>query len=418
MSPSFRKLVVTFTKNSSLVLEDIRNLIQLKYNVQYIGIFETEFDKKVYVQLKSNAQMAPNTLKKQLTSVGEIKGLPINFSTMEGTLLESFGEFSKRGRKYGSKVINSKVINDNSVVNNNIDNSTHNDNSIHNDNSTVINDNRVIHLHIHPLGEEDVTHITPERLISLLKSEKDLKVMIAERHTEEARHEYMTVEMGKDLRRRRNLVRKWDELNSNGKNTLAESLDIEEMTTESEKDYNAIEEVPEEPPTYDPDWDCAENLSKMRELLTDLCFQLERDQFKTEFIDNYEKLMYNNPHNGNVLASTTKGTFKYFDGTDWLTFDKTDYFEKISRYRFEKAVCSLNGSMEEGTPYNLAQNHIRKMLDRLDGLRDIHPEYKKVVKNSVILSENHNRKLKRSSKCIKRVHEEVPKKYSWEDILS
>lgn len=113
----FRKLVMTLTKDSSFILNYVYNSLRRKYNVKYIGLFRTESDLKMYVQLGTNCQMSPSSLKKKMISIIEVKGYsievkgyPETFVNMEGTLLESFGEFSKIGRKFGSKVDNGKMV--------------------------------------------------------------------------------------------------------------------------------------------------------------------------------------------------------------------------------------------------------------------------------------------------------------------
>lgn len=397
----YRKLKVSFQKGPYPVLGRI--LSSVKYRVGYIGLFETETELNLYIQLESNYQMSPSKLQKDLSDFGKILNLPEPFTSMEGTLVCKIGEFINVGRKTGSRVIDGRV--DDST-----NNSTNN-----------------VSLFINPLGKEDVSHISYEDFVGILKSKEDIEEIIESTYSDKHKASLFTRDWTKYRRSRRRLVRRWDELNSNGNNTLANYFGIDEMTYSSEEECDKCDKKEDftdmkHPPEYDEDSESEDNYIKKYEIKEDivkrLCFDFECERYNTEFLDEFEKLLCYNPHNGNVWACTNKGTFKHFDGKRWITSDKADYFETIIRSRLEKAHEFLNNTRKSKDNYGPDEMLILKMLNKMNGLRDNQYDYRKIVKNSVILSENNNRKIWNSSKKIKRVSEkENNTKYSWDDIL-
>ena len=97
------------------------------------------------------------------------------------------------------------------------------------------------------------------------------------------------------------------------------------------------------------------------------------------------------------MASTTKGNFKHFDGTDWITSRNKYYFDTIIIPRIDK-VRELLSILEEAgdiSEDDFKGIHILRMLNRLCHLPERSQQRKEVSKESMALSETHKRKLRR-----------------------
>ena len=90
--------------------------------------------------------------------------------------------------------------------------------------------NPIIKLCINALGQEDVSHITPEVMVGTLKSYEFLREVMEENYGEENMNKIFNQKWSDYRKKCRKEIRDWDERNSNGENTLAKSLNLPERT--------------------------------------------------------------------------------------------------------------------------------------------------------------------------------------------
>jgi len=315
--------------------------------------------------------------------------------------------------------------------------------------------NPTIKLCINAVGEEDVSHITPEMMMGILKSYKFLLEIFKENYGEEKFNQYFN-EIWSDYRKKcRKEIRDWDKRHSDGKNTLEKSLNLPEITYSSGGEFVYEDDVPEESGeesgeesedgsndeseetegseehkdesvdatkelseesddeffgemvkdykkymedsaesySYDLDSDSEQNLKKKRDLLYERLSTLSRKHYSGDFIQSFEDMLYQNPHNVNVFCCIDRATFQYFNGKKWVKANKRDYFEKIIVRRIHKAN-EINKEFDR-TELMLKTEGIRvhEILFSLLETPVSSPLRKEIVKDSIILSENRKRDL-------------------------
>ena len=429
MAPMYGKLVVKFDKNASNItkfvddssetLKEIKSLIR---NISYVGTYECKDTFNIYVQALRGKRINPNVLLSKVSHMGDIVSDPEIFIKIEGELVDELGDFTKRGRKTGTKVIDGRVYNDNSV--NNSHNTTNNDNSVNN----TYNDNRVVNLHVNALGEGDGSHITAEIVTCCFKPREFMEMDFSQKMSPYQIQNALTSKWKNHLRERREIVREYDRQHSNGEKTLAESYGIPdekyEVYLKPDKEIYEKDMSKDDPPEYDSDSDSEESIKMKDELLGRLYYESEAFMYKADFFNEFEKHLYNNPHNGNVLASTDKGVFEYFDGKVWIKLPKSDYFVKVIASRLDKMneiAYNLNKSGELA-PY--LSGHVSLMLNRLSLWDPIgrNMDVKNLVKTSVLASENNKRRLAsvRKTKKIRKISasslEDKTRYSSWDKL--
>ena len=173
---------------------------------------------------------------------------------------------------------------------------------------------------------------------------------------------------------------------------LSEESD-DEFFGEMVKDYKKYMEDSAESYSYDLDSDSEENYKKKRDLLYERLSTLSRNHYSGDFIQSFEDMLYQNPHNVNVFCCIDRAVFQYFNGKKWVKANKRDYFEKIIVRRIHKAN-EINKEFER-TELMLKTEGIRvhEILFSLLETPVSSPLRKEIVKDSIILSENRKRDL-------------------------
>lgn len=161
MTNAWTRLRVAFGDdvNSDVDVSEIYEALCLVYEIGFIGLFVLRDRKYLFVQTKDwRVQMTPNKVRKICCRFGHKIGKVETFSRLEGTCVEQIGTFRKTGRKAAPK---------GTVTATTIDNSTHITNNYitNTDNSVTSN---TIHIHVHAVGQEDISNISLQALQDLI----------------------------------------------------------------------------------------------------------------------------------------------------------------------------------------------------------------------------------------------------------
>eukprot|EP00903_Cladosiphon_okamuranus_P019537 g17968.t1 len=267
--------------------------------------------------------MSPKKVNNICCRFGDIAGVD-KFSDLDGTCIEEIGVFRRRGKSppvgKGAAASNgATTINiDNSTTTNNTDNSTTNNTTNNNTNNNTTNniDNSVthntIHLHVHAFGQEDVSGITLDAFKDLVGDKEEiLKVMketvpdvckyIAEREWEKLKHRlYLQHLRASDPR--------YMPEDSDSDQDLGEGGIYIPKTIGERGEVATFEKV-------ENDGGYAEDLRKMVEEFTLL---QEEAKYRSIAVPGaLAELMYEDPHNCNIMVTTKDGYMKYYDGEKW-----------------------------------------------------------------------------------------------------
>lgn len=243
----------------------------------------------------------------------------------------------------------------------------------------------VIHLHINALGEEDISHITARHLDGLVGTVDDVVGFFERNYVPNVRKKIMNREWEKFRRFARERVRQWDrqqQTRDPAHKSLCESLSIKESSGDSceseESDDDDLHppaqtplvkeeevEILLRPPVYDPNSDSEGNADRKRKLLRDRLVEEAPAIRKDDFLKDFEGLIFKNPHNSNVIASTKEGYFKYFDGERWIKLYNKEFFDEVSMTRVKKADETLQKLVKEGDLSEFTRSQVSSMVKRL-----------------------------------------------------
>ena len=193
-----------------------------------------------------------------------------------------------------------------------------------------------IYIHTNALGEEDVSHITPERLELLVGSEDEVVDFFDRNYSANFKNMIVAEEWKKFRRFSRSKVRRWE--TQEYLQGWCQGLGIKETSdSESEIESEMTSDKISECPVYDPDSDSEGNVERKRKLLRNTFIERAPELKKDDFLKAFEKLILENPHNSNIIASTKEVYFKFFDGTRWVKAFNKDFFDKVTTGRILKA---------------------------------------------------------------------------------
>ena len=419
MSKKFRTFFVNFFDNELNFknIEKCFNGIEKKF--QYIGIYKSENIHTLYIQTTHNEYITENIIKTYMGRLGEKFEGPFPFSEFEGNHVFSKGCIKKRGGKQDSKIINSHNTTNNTTTNShntNSYNTTNNTNS-HNTNNIVIN------LHVNAVGEEDLSHINVEKVSELIGNKvKEIKRQIfdslyehdclcnrAENKPENKRPEnnyhsniacsFLHQVLENRRRQQREFVRRWDEKHP-GSN-LMEKYNVKERTAWSEKDSSDSEsesesesEEEKDPPSY---FEYEEGSQEYRDEC-DMAMKYLSSEINAKegyFLNNFEELMYENPSNRNINFNAGKGYYKYFDGKDFKTEMKSEYYKKVLIKRIEMASETMEFLKNEKKMSDFEVDYVNTAINFLTNLSSENQTtiHKNMVNNSLKLAMNSEIKI-------------------------
>ena len=365
---SWARLVLQFASDGVIDIQDIHTRLCQFYDIGYTGLYDCGGHMSLYIQTASKqVRMTPGKLMKICKEFGPIAS-PVHFNNRNGTLIEEVGSFRNRGPAKRWKTPSGKTpVSNNNTVNNTVNNNDHST-TINNDHSvnTTNNDN-TIHLHIHAFGEEDVSHITMDQFKSLIGTKKEVMDMVRQYYTPNA-YNNITEVAWHDMRRtlahalylKEQDDRYYAELAAAAPAPSDAAPDAAADATphaEAAKGAEPSEVSSDIPSDAAPDAGADEQAAKGAELsevssetsddlpdsdyllnvkdfdmneLSEHTQKLKALFFEKAVLDEHARsaacslpfqlaeLMYENPHNANVIHATKNGRIKYFDGASWV----------------------------------------------------------------------------------------------------
>lgn len=339
---TYTKILVVFPPDALLDSEELINDLESQYRLAYTGLFYSEGRISLVLQTlpKSTCMMLQKVEQICKKYVQDIEALPYECGSKTlGKVLVERGQFRSWGGRRGlRKKTSTKRRKETSNL----------------------------YLHTNPLGDEDLSHITAKHLDDLVGSEDEVVGFFERNYTPFVTRLIMTREWKKFRRYSRDKVRRWDQQSGGDEchvlgipqreeddKESSSSDDDEDFSTESQPGEH-LEEHLEGPPIYDPDSDSEGNLERKRKLLRAKLVQRAPKTRKDDFLKDFERLILENPHNSNVIASTKSGYFKYFDGERWVKAYNKDFFDKVTLTRISKATDILESSLNV-TPFTRSQ---------------------------------------------------------------
>lgn len=383
----FSKVRVNFCDESLVDFDQMVHDIQDEYSIGYAGLFRVDERISLFIQraVDASTRMALGKIKKICSKLAAVDDVT-SFETREGERIESFGEFRPRGAKTRGLHVDTKSHN----------NTTKTTTSHNNTNNNKMNSKNTTRLHINALGEEDISHITKE----------DLEDAVGMRDRDEAINHLKTnlsLQRQRDIMKRfwrifrrhaRKQVREYDERHEWDPHhkSSCESLRVpraaEDDSDLGEDDYNFDEfkdadksdmsdmsdDEEEDPPIYDWDSDSDENRKRKLICLDSGLEATWASLNAVEFMKRFEELIFDNPHNSNIAASTKEKYFKYYDGRRWIKLTNAQYLDEVTVKRINKAEETLKKLINEGKLSDFARRQVSAMVKKLLGFYD-GPDY-------------------------------------------
>ena len=225
---------------------------------------------------------------------------------------------------------------------------------------------------INTIGNEDISHIKHEEIISIINSGIKKKM-------EEVKEETLTCSCFQTPCQRCGISK------------CEECYFVLMRENHSNPKCEEIKEI------YYKSFDIAEE-----------CFQYVAAKWYCEtqgddFYNKFEKLLYGNKMNINVYISDKKNEYYYFDGTDFQSNKRTSYYEHVLSKRIEMLKNILLDTIEFWASTNesfrlyggLVRYHLMSMIDILLSLNEpeTSTEKKKRKKESIFKTRRSNSKL-------------------------
>ena len=342
----YAKLRVLFSSNPLLLdLGELVKQLEKHYRVGYAGLFSTCL---VLQTLSRSTRMSIGKITKVVrVFAADFEVLPIlpgeKFSFSELQLVEERGRFRTRGGTRGG--------------------------------GTRGGGKTCRGIHINALGEEDISHITTEHMEALVGSEDEVVDFFNRHYSEEFKNSIIVAEWAEFRRYSRNKVRKWDKQQRLGGSLCRELGVVGELEP---GELGGLRELVKKP-VYDPDSDSEGNAERKQKLLRVKFLELAPELKKDDFLRDFELLIFENPHNSNVIASTKDGYFKYFDGKLWVKAFTQDFFDKVTTTRMSKATEIL----EKLQLSDFTRSMVTQILD-------FEQDVVKVVKDGILAAENYS----------------------------
>lgn len=393
---TYTKILVVFPPDALLDSEELINDLESQYRLAYTGLFYSEGRISLVLQTlpKSTCMMLQKVEQICKKYVQDIEALPYECGSKTlGKVLVERGQFRSWGGRRGlRKKTSTKRRKETSNL----------------------------YLHTNPLGDEDLSHITAKHLDDLVGSEDEVVGFFERNYTPFVTRLIMAREWKKFRRYSRDKVRRWDQQSGGDEchvlgipqreeddKESSSSDDDEDFSTESQPGEH-LEEHLEGPPIYDPDSDSEGNLERKRKLLRAKLVQRAPKTRKDDFLKDFERLILENPHNSNVIASTKSGYFKYFDGERWVKAYNKDFFDKVTLTRISKATDILESSLNV-TPFTRSQvSSMVRLLLKYDEGSDVDKFVTdkavkdEAVRDGILAAENQESRLGLAERARKR----------------
>ena len=441
------------------------------YDIGYTGLYDSGTHMSLYIQTASKVvRMSPAKVLKIYAEFGA-SVTPKTFSARDGIVVAEVGNFRKRGPNKPSRLIRTPVINTtnniNNTTNNNNDNSVNttnnNDNSANTTNNIDNSVNQTIHLSINAFGKEEISHIaeeqfkklvlgSPEQVIDYMKKElpqqeydrivnkawRNLRQPLFEKALAEAESARMSAERDATAA---DAEADAEAADSESTSSSEEDSDWEEKMEPADR-ANMMEElaynnlvVNGEPIKYDGQPDSAYNKDAKAKVEVIAIAKHSIAVMSYWLPWKFAKLMYDCPHNSNLIHPSNAGYIKYYDGQAWIKQNACDVY--MITKNWEKKLGEYFKMLEAKHWVQSFQGwYISEIMRMFDVL---HPDFAacenwtnaRVKKEALLLIDNTNERLKavkrRTGKRVNRVldgndfevrDKKVLRRTTWEELMS
>lgn len=482
MAHSYVKIKVGVYVRSDFDLDEFYQKIKELYNVGYIGMFSSETNetseegiaRTIFIQgINSQSRMSPKKVRKVLQEfVTKITNMD-TFRNVEGMPVQEIGVYRSNEKVSIKKPNVGKNISDVTL-----DRSLMNAVQGNNNNIKSVVDNRVIHIHINAFGNEDISHVTPEKIEELVGEPKE-KIDFMQRNLYEAAKLALYEKAWNNHRiNRQRMVKKWKTIEAcrrieSGKETGMDSLPVQERSeieralqkrklnkesrvgedvddvcsvssSISDLSIRLEDEVLESDSDYDSDCSkpemCTDDEENERkEFIAQSALLLEYARMNNlDFMIDFFELLLSNPRNANLKGHRKDG-FTFYKNGEWTKKLKNEFMNDVSDNIIQKSVETLKMVKKFHTlgevslfAYKYSKRIIMSMKKDMESMTEfekhIHPDkladYSKLVNSIERIGERIKKVERRTGKRVKRVDgtefgmEKVESsKYSnWDDI--
>ena len=451
---SWPRLAVQFSCECVLDIQQMHDHISRFYDIGYTGLYDCGTHTSCYIQTASKAvRMSPAKVLEIYAAFGA-SATPKTFSARHGILVAEVGSFRKRGPNKLIPRPVSNTTNNNTTNNNNT--TTNNNNSVNvTTNIDKSNSTTVIHLSINAFGKEEISHIAEEQFKKLVLGSPQ-EVMDYMRK-ELPKHEYDRIvnkawnNLQQPLFDKALAKAEQAEKPKTSTATDATQSDSEDTGSDWEEKMPPAERanmmeamaydslvVNGEPIKYDGQRHSAYNkdakaaveaVAITKHSITNMSYWLPLE---------FAKLMYDCPHNNNLIHPSNAGYIKYYDGQTWIKQNACDVHMITDNW--EKKVGEYFNMLEarHGTEW-LESFHGWYVSEVMRMFSLTHPNFAAcekwatatLKKEALLLIDNMNARLKgvtrRTGKRVNRVldvndfdvrDKKVLRRTTWDELMS
>lgn len=332
-------------------VREIQERVREAYDIGYIGLYVAEDHKRLYIQsAHKRTRMTPKKVGIICARFGDIASVT-TFSHIEGMLIEEIGSFRTVGKRSapaakgvattGATTNNNNI--DNSTTNNNIDTSTNNTtNNI--DNSVT---NNTIHLHVHAFGQEDVSGITLEAFKELMSNKED--ILTSMKATLPGLCEYIVSREWERVKQRLHVKylkdRKASETGVAEESESDSDQDLGEGGIFIPKEFSIGGELA----TFEKVENDKAYAEELRQVVEEITLLQEEAKYRSLGTPpEMAELLYEDPQNCNIMATTKDGNMSYYDGKRWQKVRVDNMTEVIENWQKKFAECVEMLEQREG----------------------------------------------------------------------
>ena len=484
---NYARLAAHFSPDGIVDVQAVHDRLCRAYDIGYTALYDCGTHICLYIQTASKVtRMTPTKVLKICKEFG-VTQTPKTFDRREGTPVAEIGSFRRCGRHSGlrrgkhervpgepvintTNNINNTTNNNNNTTNNNNDNSVNttnnNDNSANTTNNIDNSVNQTIHLSINAFGKEEISHIaeeqfkklvlgSPEQVIDYMKKElpqqeydrivnkawRNLRQPLFEKALAEAESARMSAERDATAA---DAEADAEAADSESTSSSEEDSDWEEKMEPADR-ANMMEElaynnlvVNGEPIKYDGQPDSAYNKDAKAKVEVIAIAKHSIAVMSYWLPWKFAKLMYDCPHNSNLIHPSNAGYIKYYDGQAWIKQNACDVY-MITR-NWEKKLGEYFKMLEAKHGAEWAQSFQGWYISEIMRMFDVlHPDFAacenwtnaRVKKEALLLIDNTNERLKavkrRTGKRVNRVldgndfevrDKKVLRRTTWEELMS
>ena len=366
MTTSFVKLKVgVVIESEEFRVEEFHDTIKKVYNVGYIGIFKGKSDaqRTIYIQGGNRlSRMASGKVKKLiLPFVQKITSID-TFKFLEGTLVTHVGKFRTSGPKIPKQLLEEG----------------------HKSKSA----DRFIHVHIHSFGNEDISHITAEKIEELAGNPREKIAFMDRNFHDSAKKRLYEKAWNGHRKKQKKLAEKWKriqfclQVESGEKSNLdfvpeadraavervlkkrklmkessgcedededSDSSSVSELSVRSiSSDTDDCDNSDENDSIYDSDCEEPDPIREDDEYIRDEKKMISQGvlllehakAYKLDFMIDFFELLLSNPRNAN-LKGCRKDGYRFFDNGMWVKKLKSEFGEDVSDNIVSKSLETL-----------------------------------------------------------------------------